>query len=388
MSWRDRMGPARFRGVAFFVETSERSGGRRGVTHEYPFRDQSYREDTGRKARSFPIEGYVLGADYITTRDSLLTALEDEGPGELVHPYYGVLRVAVLRYSIRETTADGGIARFSIEFEETPAQPVQPTAVTDSSGKLRATASAAKAAAGVEFLAKYSPGVHLTSLADSLRSATLAIDNAVEVARMAGQPLADMKRRIRRMQDSLTELVSTPADLLTDLGDMLDLFDDGDQVSAIVTAYDFDPGTRPPATTSNRLQEQTNFDALQRLVQRLVVIRAATLIPGKGFASYEEAIAGRNELADLIDDQAELATDDFYSTLSQLRADLTKAVPGESGDTPHLVSYTPHATVPSIVLAHRLYGDLDQEADILDRNHVRHPGFVPGGVALEVLTSE
>lgn len=54
-----------------------------------------------------------------------------------------------------------------------------------------------------------------------------------------------------------------------------------------------------------------------------------------------------------------------------------------------LFSYTPKATEPALVIANRIYGTVDIEArtaEIVSRNKVRHPGFVPGGIALELLT--
>jgi prophage DNA circulation protein len=49
-------------------------------------------------------------------------------------------------------------------------------------------------------------------------------------------------------------------------------------------------------------------------------------------------------------------------------------------------------TQPALVLAQRLYGDPAsveaRAAEIVARNKVRHPGFVPGGVALQVLSAE
>jgi prophage DNA circulation protein len=106
------------------------------------------------------------------------------------------------------------------------------------------------------------------------------------------------------------------------------------------------------------------------------------------FDSYDEAVAARDEITDLLDEQADEAADDTYPALMQLRADLVKAVPGEGADLPRLLAYTPPATVPSLVLAHRLYGDVTKELEVVARNKVRHPGFVTGGRELEVVSRD
>jgi prophage DNA circulation protein len=389
MGWRDHMGPASFRGAPFHVDTSERAGGRRIVTHEYPLRDAPDREDMGRKARDFSVEGYVLGEDYFVSRDKLLDALERAGPGELVHPYHGTRRVVVVDYRVRESKAEGGIARFSIEFGEAPAEPVAPTSALDAAAKLQGTVTAAKDAVGADFLSRYSPGPLVAAVSEALRSATLAIDNVLTRVSMETQKLAVLRRRVDAFTASAQDLLSTPADLLAGLLEILDGFDSDVAESlgnSLLEVYDFDPGVRPPATTPTRAQEQANFDAVHRLVQRLVVVQTASLAPLRKFVNYEKAVETRDKIADLLDEQAELATDDTYPALSQLRADLMKAVPGVDTALPRLVTHTPAATVPSLVLAHQLYGDVSLESDILDRNRVRRPGFVTGGRALEVLT--
>ena len=60
-----------------------------------------------------------MGENYLQERDALIEALEAYGPGELIHPKYGMLNVVVLgRVSIRESHTEGGIARFAITFAE------------------------------------------------------------------------------------------------------------------------------------------------------------------------------------------------------------------------------------------------------------------------------
>src|SRR5690349_9842319 len=122
MAWQDKLRKASFRGVPFQVDTSEGTFGRRGVVHEYPLRDTPFVEDLGRRARSLSVEGFVLGSDYMAARDALLAALERRGPGTLVHPYLGELVVSVQEVKLRESTAEGGLARFGITFLESGAE--------------------------------------------------------------------------------------------------------------------------------------------------------------------------------------------------------------------------------------------------------------------------
>jgi prophage DNA circulation protein len=103
------------------------------------------------------------------------------------------------------------------------------------------------------------------------------------------------------------------------------------------------------------------------------------------YDTYDAAVSVRDDLAAKIDEQAQAADDDTFAALAQLRADLVRSVPGEERDLPRLVRHTPEYTVPSLVLAHRLYGSLERESDLVTRNRIPRPGFILGGVGLEVL---
>lgn len=116
MTWKDRLRKASFRGVEFKVDISDIDGGRRAVKHEFPQKNIPFVEDMGGKSKTFPIEGYVIGDDYMDKRDLLMDALDKEGPALFVHPYHGELNLQVETWHVKEIVSDGGMARFSIVF--------------------------------------------------------------------------------------------------------------------------------------------------------------------------------------------------------------------------------------------------------------------------------
>lgn len=394
-AWRDRLGPAKFRGVPFFVESSERTGGRRSADNEFPFRDDApYVEDLGRKGRTFPLEGFVIGAGYMVERDALLTALEAEGPGELTHPYYGTLRVSVGAYRVRETTGEGGMARFSMEFKETSTAPTQPTSTVDASAVLVNTASAARVIAGAEFVAKFNV---LATLKDSIGAGLGAVGSAVgrvlETIDTEGQELALLTGQLSALSSMASGAAYTPVGVVASLSGIFQGLGAGmlraleaNASAAMLALYLLDLGERPPATTLARVVERENFDALQHLVQRLVLIEASVIVSGQTFVSYDDALAARSAITGLMDDHADVVADDFFPTLQGIRGAVIAAVPGDALDLPRLVHYTPRVTLPSLVLAHQLYGSLDREEDLIRRNKIPAPGFIAGGIALEILS--
>lgn len=395
MSWRDQLLRASFRGVPFSVKSAEVSGGRRVVKHEIPNSEEAPgTEDMGRKGRDYPLEGFVVGDDYMRARDALIAALETEGPGELIHPYYGALRVVCPTYRFRETVEDGRMATFQFEFSTT-SEVLQPVEVIDSPGKLTASAASLKTSAAAEFLAKFD---ELSDLRDSVTGALTAASDAVgrvlDVARVAGQTAADLSSQVADLESQADALFSAPDDLVTSVTGLIESLGDGlltvadslNPLAPLLELFNFDPGERPPENTPAREVERQNFDATQNLIKRVVLAQASLMAIEQTFTSYEQAVAVRVAITDLIDQHAEETADDIYPALQQLRSDLTRAVPSASEDLPRLVNFTPHDTTPSLVLTHRLYGKLDREADVIRRNGISNPSFVAGGVELEVLS--
>ena len=145
MSWRDRLLPASFRGAAFQVRRHTRAGGRRLAVHEYPGRDEPFPEDLGRRAGTFQVDGYVVGDDYHEAREALVRACNEPGPGTLVHPYLGTLRVWCEDVSDSERSDEGRMARISMRFVEA-GRNTYPSAQTDTDAAVRAAAGMARAA--------------------------------------------------------------------------------------------------------------------------------------------------------------------------------------------------------------------------------------------------
>jgi prophage DNA circulation protein len=161
IAWRSSLRRASFRGARFHVDTGVRESGRRIVQHEFPKRDVPYAEDMGRKAREFTVRGYIIvyprdtgdvlqQKNYLPARDSLILALEEDGPANLQLPTLGVLNVACSRYRISEEERFGGYCVFDMTFTEYGQAPATGTrdsaaGVTYAASNLDSTAQSAVA---------------------------------------------------------------------------------------------------------------------------------------------------------------------------------------------------------------------------------------------------
>ncbi len=150
MGWRDRLRPASFRGASFHVEAGGPSGGRRVAGHEFPKRDTPYAEDMGRRGRRITIAAYVIGSDYASERDALIAAMEQEGPGLLVHPTLGERLYQPDTYSCNKSRERGEFAEFELTFVEAGSRAGATSAATASVVQSRADASGNAASSAVD----------------------------------------------------------------------------------------------------------------------------------------------------------------------------------------------------------------------------------------------
>jgi len=114
--------PASFRGIDFLYTTGTNTAGRKTIVHEFPNKTFRYVEDLGRNLRTFTITGIISGGAhgfyYFQQKKALEDALNEEGIGILVHPFYGIVNCVCTGYTVTETETEIGSATFEMTFAE------------------------------------------------------------------------------------------------------------------------------------------------------------------------------------------------------------------------------------------------------------------------------
>ncbi len=394
MDWKDKYQQASFREVSFFVSRTQNTGGRRNVVHQFPEKDQGFIEDLGRSLRRFTIEGYILEADYFNARNRLITALEAGGEGELIYPYFGALQVSLDTYEVREATAHGRQALFSMSFREAGSSTFPVTEI-ETSSNIVFTADAYRKLATDAFLAAYSiirkPAAILQNIERTLGNAA----GLVESARRIVSSNAGFRRDLLAFTSNVSQLVFQAESLSDELTNLLNFGTDFrssifpatpensiPQFNELTNFFDFAPDTDlgvddPSVVVSN-------------LTQHISTITASQTVAVMPFESVNQA----EEIQTLILNQIDAISsvldvdDGLFGSLRDLRAAIVLHVEEEQTNLSRLVEFVPPVTMPSLYIANSLYGTIDQEADIVARNSIQHPAFVPGNVPIEVLINE
>jgi len=393
MAWRDELQPASFRGVSFKVNTSDLQSGRRVVEHEYPQRDVPFAEDLGRQARAFTLEAFVLGADYLAQKNALLDACESAGPGELVHPYYGSRQVLCTSVRIREAINEGGVARFSLTFNEAGQQQF-PTATIDLPAAVEVQAAAVLNVMETSFAEQFSvlqQPQFVLDQAVTFMDASITQMQTLEDSIL--NPIADVQQSINDFKSAIDNLMATPGHMANRFKQTLgalsgSLTRSPESIAALQTlATQFIPNDTAPVITPSRKQAQNNQRALNQLVQGMALVETLRLSSGVAFDSFEDAISVRVQLLARVDALELEAADDVFLTLQAMRSAFSQALPSPDQSLPRIVEYVPTQTLPALVIAYDVYGDATRESDIINRNKnkIAHPGFVSAEQALEIL---
>lgn len=403
MSWRDRLRPASFKGIEFKVEDHEAKVGRRLVVNEYAYRDDPYTEDMGRKARRYALTAYLVDDDYMGPRDQIMEAVEAGGVGTLVHPYLGTKQVICEDASIRETQQEGGYVVISFMFVEAGKR-FFPTSDAFPIDQVGFAADGLISAAQANFVG----GLTVAGVSEWVRT-------EYSGALGAAATIFDTIRTNGGINNQLTtRLVNQAAVWVADVADLADaplsviqnitgtaerfisvfkgIFDLAPSASDAQKNLELFSGFTVTSTAGDTLTgalATENARITQDFIGSVALATEAKALVQVEQDSYEDAIAARAAMLSRIDTLAESTMDDnVYDAARNLRAQVAKAIPGEENDLPRISSLTLKKSLPSIVVAYDLYEGVERETDILNRNKVRHPGFMPGGEELSILNYE
>lgn len=394
----ENLRPASFRGVPFQVESTDLGAGRRTQLHEYPQRDKPYVEDLGRATRDLAFSGFVVGEDYVDQANKLLGALEETGPGTLVHPWFGTLQVSLKEPARVSFDAGLGQARFSMSFVEA-GELEFPTAASSTQAASRNAASALETASVKSFADRFSiKGFQdfVSAAANGNLGDMLGIVSSSEIGKVLG-----LANSLASTVSTAIALVSSPSSLGWKILGALGLSGLATTVAAwssivrslsrVGSSSSLSDPVSPSVYTPSRQQAYVNSCAVNALARQALIAQAVgasslvgTKIDSKPI-SYNDMIAVRDDLIATIDKESLTATDSVYEALQVARLAVWQDLTVRARDNARLTTLTPPEVLPALAIAYDYYEDAARDADIVARNGVRHPGFVPAE-PMKVLT--
>jgi prophage DNA circulation protein len=334
-------------------------------------------EDLGRRTRAISVEAYVIGDDAAGQSVALLEALEAEGPGTLVHPIYGEIRVNLTEYRQVDSWDNGNVILFSLSFVEAG----ELSFITlDTGSALDDAIDAMDAATLAEVTEQLDSDGYGLGVLDA---AIAAIDDVLgEIETIAATPMAvvedvsdvvseaqDLRARTEALAGAPEEFAAAVQSLMVRIGNLLGL---RRLASGAGDAY----VSPTPATTDSERIATVDY-AARRAQCRYALTAACAHIRDAELSVYDDAIADRDAIAALIAAEEEEADAETADTLRALRTALIQDVTRRVAGLPRVTEYTPRGVVPVTLIAWELYGDAERTSEVVDRNDIIHPLFAP-----------
>lgn len=117
--YQKRFYTASFKGSQFEAEEASSEHGRRGAEGQFPFAEHTAYADMGRAIRTYHIKGRFAQNDHIARSRRFIAVCESPGPGTLVHPTRGAVRVACKKLKVSDRIIEGyGVTELDLEFVE------------------------------------------------------------------------------------------------------------------------------------------------------------------------------------------------------------------------------------------------------------------------------
>ncbi|APH71451.1 DNA circularization N-terminal domain-containing protein [Aquibium oceanicum] len=347
-NWLHAFRPASFRGVPFKVDAEDISGARRLSVSPIAYAETSVIEDMGRDPQRFGVAAYVTGDLADAAALALAAMLDRKGPGTLVLPMRGALRARVEGWRLTRVKDRAGLVRFDIGFieEGLAAVPFLPS--------FAAGALGAALAAGVPMLA--------------LRAGLAAAGAVTRIAGIAGAVGLAGNAAWLAAQAALAE-AATVANL-AEAWRIAALRGAAGELAPIVAA------SIPAADAT------VETDA-ERLVMAAALSVAVVRVD---YPSRRDAMQARERFARTVAPVIETAgdfSDEAFAWISGISGEAALALSRAAADKAPVVRVETNLSLPSTVLAYRLYGDATRAGELVERNGVRTPVFMP--VVLEAL---
>ncbi|OUS51471.1 multidrug DMT transporter permease [Shewanella sp. SACH] len=210
MAFEDRL-TASFRGVEFLLEESDGESGRRAIPHAYPKKELGYTEDNGKVLTQERISGRVVGADYFEQLKAILEALNKQGPGELIHPWFGIKKVQVGKVSHKLINRVDGTATINFEVFEV-GENLFPNAKSDTANQVKAEADKTKDAVNDKFASDFDIST-LDGMGDMVDTFLDDLDELTRGLPSLPDDLRQWTDRLMRTKDSVGKLLAYPGDL-------------------------------------------------------------------------------------------------------------------------------------------------------------------------------
>lgn len=392
--WLSTLWRASYKGFPFHFESDEEEGGLNPVIHKFPHRDDPYVEELGEEPRLFSGTAYVHGENADAQASAFAEVLASKGAGILVIPQRGPVRVHALPFRRRNDKDKLGLVAFEVKFVREGAATALISVPYLAQVAYRAADGLAAALTALfpRLVDRAGRPDYVTeALADGLAAAAAAVD----VVRTT-YPVDPAASAIVR--STLATLVADAADVAHGADDDVGAYA-GTLIAAVRSVAEAMPAASaapamadlaaafapPPSSAAHRSDiaraAAVNEAAAARLARVAALTAYAEAMVRVDYKSRPEGVTARANVVARFD--AELAQCigapdyDLYIAIQALRGSVVEYITRLITDLAPVVEVETARILPSLAVAWRLYADPLRGTELVARNAVRHPSFMP-----------
>jgi prophage DNA circulation protein len=435
-SWAANLKTAQYGIVKFLYEDVSIAAGRRTTIHTYPFRDDVWVEDLGKKPRQFEVRGFLVENDLVTggqgaasQRDQLLSLCESDTPQTLIHPTLGTQKnVTCLSLEFNDRRDLGLVIEFRLSLIITGKR-LFPFAAISTQQNVLTNANQSWLSSALDFAKDVASKIQLgaamvqaaTSTAVGYVQFALNVVNDVksivnQVSSLAGNfgrlfggsnngyagsnPFASSSATVSSLLaqgtaniaavtvagDALTAAASNLSDsttLQTAAANLMSAVaataaDPADAIRMLSSITQFTPATNPaPGIIGDGAA--TVSSAVSALIRRAALVQVATTLTIYQPFSQQDAQSVLSSAVDLFD--AEILTvadggdDNSYLSLRQLRQAMIQDLQSRALNLASIATFNMSSPLPSLVLANRIYRDATRADQLVTQIQPVHPAF-------------
>lgn len=426
--WSKTLWAASYKGFPFFFERDEQQGGLDILVHEFPGSDQNFNEDMGESARYYSGTAYVTGDAADTQAIAFIAVLVSHGPGLLVLPTDGPVLVRAMKPFKRTADKDRlGYLAFEVNFvREGATSPLisVPYLGQQASSAATALASAITAVAPSLFVVAGQPEYVAAAASSEIQAAIAAVDvirttypvttsvsqsvaaqvqaialaapllldpagpNTSDVAALAaamGTAAPATSAATMSVDAGITALASAVVAIVGSLASGMQAPVGQDAMAALIDLYG------PPAQAAqagiaaalsqNAANAAQNVLGAQQLVRLSALTAWANALLNVTYTDRPQGVTARAEAAERFEIELNncpgAAFAGLYVAIENLQGSVVQFLTQLIANLAPVVTVEARISMPSLVWAWQLYQDPTRAVDLVLRNNVRHPSFMP-----------
>lgn len=373
-----------FRGIPFELETISHSGGRRLSINEFPYQINAYIEDLGQKNTSLTVDGYII-SDLLTStpfqqikelKNALESAFNEGGIGLLELSYYpNRLKVYAgdFSFSINSTNKIDFNVTFVFYKEIKPLYSVVSYQIDTQDKFLRLVNNLLS---------------ELSALVNFDLNSIYPYKSYLATLKIAKDYIQTLFRGITLSDDDASSKITDRINNLSpsDYADYFNLIYDiatyektTNSLSLFVDALSYTPSNETLSRRSKtRISMIDNERYLTHAFKQAFIGAYAVALTQEKFETRTQAIYHRANLSDLIDTEHDYAVGANFDLLTDVVNSTATYITNELANLSTVVTIEGHnQMLPATYWSYRLYGNLDYVDDLIQRNNIVDPDFMP-----------